>query len=293
MTTEPEYCVNFTEPRRLSIEHRTGFRYESSVEASFNEVRMTPEGSHGQTLLSHELIVSPASPLDTYVDYWGSRVEFFDLHKDHLELEIIARSVVETPATRPDAPGTDWDYLQSDDVRDRWAEYLAFTCYVDDPREDPTRAHLVTELTSLPDPVIAGRRAIEIVRDHLQYVSGSTLVSTNSFQAWEKGTGVCQDFSHVTMSLLRAIGIPARYVSGYLDSLEYHPGQVFEGQSHAWIEYWVGGWQPADPTNDRGVHADHVVVGRGRDYGDVPPLKGIYSGGASEGTGVSVQITQL
>jgi len=118
-------------------------------------------------------------------------------------------------------------------------------------------------------------------------------VYTTSGQAWATGRGVCQDFSHTTISLLRALGIPTRYVSGYLHTEEPSPGRTVLAESHAWIEYWDGEWQPADPTNNRGVGAAHVVVARGRDYADVPPLKGIYAGGASEGLGVVVEITQV
>ena len=112
-------------------------------------------------------------------------------------------------------------------------------------------------------------------------------------QAWAKGRGVCQDFTHATLSLLRAVGIPARYVSGYLHTEEPAVGQTVVGESHAWVEYWDGRWHAVDPTNDRAVGSAHVIVARGRDYADVPPLKGIYAGGESEGLGVSVSITQL
>ncbi len=107
------------------------------------------------------------------------------------------------------------------------------------------------------------------------------------------GGGVCQDYSHTLLSLLRSMGIPARYVSGYLHDEEEAPGRTVIGESHAWIEVWNGGWEAYDPTNDRSVGSAHVVVARGRDYADVPPLKGIYAGGVSESLGVTVEITQL
>ena len=112
-------------------------------------------------------------------------------------------------------------------------------------------------------------------------------------RAWAVGAGVCQDYSHTLLSLLRPLGIPARYVSGYLHDEEESPGLTVVGESHAWIEVWNGGWEAYDPTNDRSVGSAHVVVARGRDYADVPPLKGIYAGGASESLGVTVEITQL
>ena len=127
----------------------------------------------------------------------------------------------------------------------------------------------------------------------LAYTPGVTDVSTTAAEAWQARHGVCQDFTHTTLSLLRATRIPAYYVSGYLHTEEPAHGQTVTGESHAWVEYWDGQWHALDPTNDRSVGAAHVVVARGRDYADVPPLKGIYAGGHSEALGVSVDITQL
>jgi transglutaminase-like putative cysteine protease len=108
------------------------------------------------------------------------------------------------------------------------------------------------------------------------------------------GKGVCQDISHVTVGLLRALGLPARYVSGYL-----HPrrdaavGEPVTGESHAWVEWWDGAWNGFDPTNSVDVGPRHVTIGRGRDYGDVPPFKGLFSGPKSEGHAVTVEVTRL
>jgi transglutaminase-like putative cysteine protease len=134
---------------------------------------------------------------------------------------------------------------------------------------------------------------MQAVRERLSYTPGVTDVSTTAGEAWASGHGVCQDFTHATMSLLRAAGIPARYVSGYLHTEEPTPGRTVTGESHAWVEYWDATWHAVDPTNDRSVGGAHVVVARGRDYADVPPLKGIYAGGQSEDLGVTVEITQV
>jgi transglutaminase-like putative cysteine protease len=143
-------------------------------------------------------------------------------------------------------------------------------------------------------PLEAGRLVCRFVRERMEYLSGSTNVKTNAMQAWRSGKGVCQDISHVTVGLLRAMGLPARYVSGYL-----HPkpdagiGQPVTGESHAWVEWWDGGWSGFDPTNAVDVGTRHVTLGRGRDYGDVPPFKGIFSGQASQGHSVTVEVTRL
>ena len=279
--------------RRLRITHRTGYRYIAPVVASFNEVRMTPRDADGQMLLSHQLQVSPRASVQAYVDYWGALVQSFDVHEEHDVLEIVATSLVDVPPGRAPAEGVDWRTVGGSPVADRWGEFLAPTALVDDAREDPARAGIVERLRALPTPALAVRGAIEATRDRIRYDDGATGVTTTAREAWALGGGVCQDYSHTLLSLLRALGIPARYVSGYLHDEEETPGRTVVGESHAWIEVWNGGWEAYDPTNDRSVGSAHVVVARGRDYADVPPLKGVYAGGLSESLGVTVEITQL
>jgi len=279
--------------RRLRITHRTGYRYIAPVAASFNEVRMTPRDADGQMLLSHQLQVSPRASVQAYVDYWGALVQAFDVHEEHDVLEIVATSLVDVPAGHPQASGTDWGTVRSPKIVDRWGEFLASTALVDDARADPARAWIVNQLRALPTPALAVRGAVEATRDRIRYDDSATGVTTTAAEAWAVGGGVCQDYSHTLLSLLRAMGIPARYVSGYLHDEEEAMGRTVTGESHAWIEVWNGGWEAYDPTNDRSVGSAHVVVARGRDYADVPPLKGIYAGGASESLGVTVEITQL
>jgi transglutaminase-like putative cysteine protease len=279
--------------RRLHIVHRSGYRYTAPVEASFNEVRMTPENREGQVLLSHSLQVSPNATVHSYTDYWGAFVESFDVHEPHSSLEVVATSTVDTPAYRARTAPVDWAKVHAPAVTDRWSEYLAFTTYVDDASHDPHRAEIVAQLRECATPQEAAIAAVEVVREHLAYTPGVTSVSTTASEAWEHRNGVCQDFTHVTLSLLRTLRIPARYVSGYLHTPDDAIGETVVGESHAWVEYWDGGWAAVDPTNDRAVDSSHVVVARGRDYADVPPMKGIYAGGGSESLGVSVEITQL
>jgi transglutaminase-like putative cysteine protease len=112
--------------------------------------------------------------------------------------------------------------------------------------------------------------------------------------AWQAGEGVCQDYAHLTLAMLRAVGVPARYVSGYLHTKpDAGVGETVVGESHAWIEAWTGGWWGFDPTNDLPIGHRHVWVATGRDYGDVSPLKGIYSGGAATAIEVTVHMTRL
>ena len=279
--------------RRLRITHRTGYRYIAPVAASFNEVRMTPRDADGQMLLSHQLQVSPRASVQAYVDYWGALVQSFDVHEEHDVLEVLATSLVDVPRGQLPLEGVGWDVVTGADIVDRWGEFLAPTPLVDDARDDPARAGIVEELRRAATPALAVRGAVDATRARIFYNDSVTGVTTTAAEAWAVGGGVCQDYSHTLLSLLRPLGIPARYVSGYLHDEEETPGRTVVGESHAWIEVWNGGWEAYAPTNDRSVGSAHVVVARGRDYADVPPLKGIYAGGASESLGVTVEITQL
>jgi len=255
-------------------------------------VRMTPFTGDGQQLLSHSLEIHPSATVQSYSDYWGAQVESFDVHLPHRLLEIIAVSTVDTRGAPTWGDGSTWEDLAAPSLRDATAEFLMATPYVDLELDDTRRA-IAEEMRSLPTPREAALLAVARVREQIAYEAGITDVSTTAHQAWASGRGVCQDFAHTTLSLLRVAGIPSRYVSGYLHTEEPAVGRTVVGESHAWVEYWDGGWRALDPTNDRIVGSAHVLVARGRDYADVPPLKGIYAGGNSEGLGVTVEITQL
>jgi len=143
-------------------------------------------------------------------------------------------------------------------------------------------------------PSGAAHAIADWVRSNVEYVPGSTGVRTSAQDAWSLRKGVCQDIAHLTLGMLRAVGIPARYVSGYLFPLAGGAvGDTVAGQSHAWVEWWSGDWVPFDPTNGVPIGVRHVTVAHGRDYADVTPLKGVYHGAPSTGLGVTVEITRL
>jgi transglutaminase-like putative cysteine protease len=191
--------------------------------------------------------------------------------------------------TPPPVPAVPWSALHA--AADQHAEVLAPT----------THTHIGADLLAEAAPVGAGGdpqatavALAEWVRANVRYVPGSTGVQTSAQEAWNLRKGVCQDIAHLTVALLRARGLPARYVSGYL-----HPrrkaaiGETVAGQSHAWVEWWCGDWVGYDPTNGVPVGPQHVVVARGRDYDDVAPLKGVYHGSPSTHLGVTVEITRV
>lgn len=276
---------------RLKIEHRTRIDYNGEVLASYNEVRMTPLTDATQSTLDARVQVSPTATGSRYWDYWGAYVTAFDVHVPHRTLSLTASSVVET-SQAPRTPGSaGWDTLRDDRVRDAHVEYLSATPHTS---VDPSLVEAVRELVGDAPPTEAARICAEWLRGEVAYVSGSTGVHTVAMEAWEARSGVCQDLAHLTVGLLRGIGIPARYVSGYLHPApEAGIGETVTGQSHAWVEWWDGVWTPHDPTNGKPVALEHVVVARGRDYWDVPPHKGVYAGPGGTQLSVEVDVTRV
>ena len=224
---------------RIAIRHRTGYRYAAPVRASHNEARLTPPSlEEYQRTLRADLVITPEVRPLRYIDYWGTTVDAFDIHVSHTELVVLATSIVETLGPRPEPAGVGWSDLADPAVVDRFAELLDASQYI--PAE-PEVAELGRSLRAGSTPLRAGRRAAEWTHETLRYEQGATHVRTSSAQARAAGAGVCQDFAHVTLALLRAVGLPARYVSGYLHpTVDAEVGQTVAGESHAWVEFWAG-----------------------------------------------------
>jgi transglutaminase-like putative cysteine protease len=276
---------------RLRVVHSTGYAYKSPAKASFNEARLTPRSDNRQNVILSRVETVPATRSYRYIDYWGTAVTAFDLHAPHTELEVTASSVVETEKPEPPTEKVTWDELRSEAVVDRFDEVLGPTHYT--PRSKRLR-RVGERIAKYNDPHDAVIAAAEWVNSELDYVAGTTGVHSSALDALREGKGVCQDFAHLTLVLLRSVGIPSRYVSGYLHPQRKAPvGETVDGQSHAWIQAWTGGWWNFDPTNDKEITEQYVSVGVGRDYADVTPLKGIYSGGGSTDLDVVVEITRL
>lgn len=277
---------------RLAICHRTGYRYNGQVAFSYNEARLTPLTTVRQIVLESSLDVYPPASTLRFWDYWGTLVHAFDVHVPHSQLAVTAASVVETSTSLSAPHDTSWEDLEEPAVADRLAELLLPTAYV--PIDSELAAVAERFRQSCASPVEACEVAAAWVRDKLTYKSGSTTVSTSALEALGQGSGVCQDFAHLTLALVRAMGIPGRYVSGYLHpSDEAEVGTTQFGEGHAWVEVWLGDWWPMDPTNAQTVGERYVVLARARDYADVSPLRGVYRGAPSEALAVSVELTRL
>ena len=275
---------------RLHILHRTTFEYDRSVTVSYNETRMRPAQLPHQSVLYSRITATPATHQSSYIDYWGTTVTPFEVLTPHEGLVVLAESRVDV-TTPPIGQTADWDVLRSDEVTDRMCEFLVATS-VTEPTDD--MIELARDTIGDRPPSEAATAILSALRGEMEYVPGVTGVHTRAWEAWEARKGVCQDIAHLGAAALRAVGIPTRYVSGYLHPLTSaaEPGVPVTGESHAWVEYWVGDWIGFDPTNSIPVDNHHVIVARGREYGDVSPIRGVYSGGGRSRQSVEVRITQ-
>jgi transglutaminase-like putative cysteine protease len=280
---------------RLKIVHKTAYKYNKRVTLSYNEARMTPLTDPQQVVLESSMKVSPSqAALSSYRDYWGTRVTAFDMQMPHDHLEVLSTTTVEVHRVEriaAEANIVGWDALAAPETLNQFSDWI--------PQSQLTGPG--SEVLGIIPGVVEGKSPHEAalavfawMRGEMTYMKGSTGVTTNAEQAWDQRQGVCQDLAHLAIGALRSCGIPARYVSGYL-----HPrstaelGEAVAGQSHAWLEWWDGEWRSWDPTNHKPAGDFHVTVARGRDYRDVPPLKGILSGGGGSALSVSVEITRL
>lgn len=277
---------------RLRIVHRTGFSYQVPATASYNEARMLPVHSNEQFVLQADLSIQPSSAQHSYIDYWGTQVSTFEVLTPHTELSVTATSVVEVRPALRDAPDMTWDELaatQSSSVH--FVEFSNQTPLTEPPAEVIELAREIAARES--SPAKAAWEISSAIHDAIEYKKGVTGVRTTAAHAWETKSGVCQDIAHVTLGALRAVGIPARYVSGYFQSKpDAALGETIVGESHAWVEWFTGDWYGYDPTNMLEIAERHVLIARGRDYRDVSPLRGVYAGAGANGVFVTVEITR-
>lgn len=263
----------------LEIEHTLSLGYDAFIRESFLELRMQPKTTADQTLSSFVLAVGPPTKISRYRDWNGNAVHHFTIVHYHDRIEVVARSAV---STHPVAPGLDavTDVRPLPEPPYPLLDFLTF----DGPVRPGTAMRkfsqgvVVAPTAPLGEVVRACGRHI---RAHFTYRKNVTRYDSTTDDFLALGAGVCQDFTHLMLGLLRLRRIPCRYVSGYLHVL---PRDGEAAQSHAWIEFHSPtlGWVPFDPTHNREVGDRYVVVAHGRHYDDVPPNKGIYRGNADE-----------
>lgn len=277
---------------QLRVVHRTGFVYEGLASASYNEARMTPLTTAEQNVLRTRLEVTPSPWAYSYTDYWGTQVTAFEVHEHHDDLTVTAISTIALNRAVKQAAGLGWDAVEEPALRDRYCEYLAQSERVEPGGE--LREAVADLKAGAGTPGEFAEAVCDLVHREVRYVTGATEVNTTARDAWEARSGVCQDMAHLAIGCLRAAGVPARYVSGYLHPVtEPEVGETVRGESHSWVEWWDGDWFGHDVANASDPHNRHIVVGRGRDYDDTAPLRGIFSGASTSQMFVDVEITRL
>jgi len=278
-----------------SIRHLTRYRYSHPVSESIMETRLQPRSDSQQHCLSFALSVSPRCRVFTYRDHLGNHVHHFDIPGEHSQLVVVAESVVEQQHTPepPEKLGENaWDALDAM-VRegDYWEVLLPSTFAL----ATPALVELAEKLDARrrDDPLSVVRQVNRRLFEYFQYVPRHTRVDSPIDEAIVSGKGVCQDFAHIMIAMLRHIGIPARYVSGYLYRGREDHDRSTPDASHAWVEALLPGigWMGFDPTNDLTAGRRHIRTSIGRDYADVPPTHGVFRGETDSELFVAVHVT--
>jgi len=277
----------------LKVTHTTAFEYDRLVRSSYNEVRMTPRPTDHQRVRFAEVRIAPVTSVFEYDDYWGTHVHSFETLEPHRRLEVVSSAEIEMLGGREREPGfVTWEGLIARASEWRVAEFMQETSACTAPDDLAAAARELA--AAAPDPHAAAMAICGLVHDQVSYLPGTTNVTTTAQQAWELKAGVCQDISQVCIAALRSVGVPARYVSGYIGPRSgMKVGETVVGESHAWIEWLTDRWFAFDPTNMKHAHGDHIAVARGRQYSDVTPLRGVFSGNVHAKLEVSVEVTCL
>lgn len=284
---------------RYRLVHVTDFSYDGPVTDSYNEVRLRPMQTDTQSCLSFRLTTDPPTSIASHMDHYGNWVHRFHVLREHRDLRVEADSVVlvQTPAELP-ADGVKLADLPAfADALDERYDFLMPTGYV--PHVEGLRA-IVDEAERESGGTAPGfaAAAARLVHGSYRYEKGATHVQSSICDALDTQAGVCQDFAHILLGVVRMRGLPGRYVSGYLvPRRTAEPGasveDVIGGQaSHAWIEVFLpeSGWFALDPTLGAPVGLQHVRLAYGRDYGDVAPVRGVYKGQAGQHLSVDVRV---
>jgi transglutaminase-like putative cysteine protease len=281
----------------FAIRYLTRYDYDSDVVDNLNAIRVKPHGNGRQRCDEFGVRLTPEVRLHRHTDYFGTEVVEFEVSQPHRQLTIDVRARVSTRAA-PEPPSASWEALRDPAYREAGGEFLLQT---DDAPEHPVLGELLGATRAASSPLAAVMLTSELIPDRFEYRQGATYVDSGIADLLEAGAGVCQDFVHLALCLLRHHGIAARYVSGYLFAAGSGDGrESVEVDTHAWLEALLpvpaGGepvWVGADPTNRLLAGENHVKIGHGRQYIDVPPIKGVYRGAASARLEASVTMTRL
>jgi transglutaminase-like putative cysteine protease len=277
-----------------SIRHLTRFRYGAPVSESIMELRMRPRTEGPQRCLSFQVSVDPRAHVNEYRDYLGNAVHHFNVPGKHTQLRIVAEALMEVsaPPELPESlPASAWEELDNTVAQGDYWEMLMPSQFA---RPSPALSALIAEfrIERRDDPLTMVRDVKRAMSDWFEYAPKSTQVDSPIDHALEARRGVCQDFAHITIALLRQVRIPCRYVSGYLYHQPKTKDRSANGATHAWVEALLPGlgWVGVDPTNNLFAGERHVRTAIGRDYADVPPTRGVFKGDAGSELAVSVTV---
>ena len=284
---------------RFEIRYSTDITYDGLVRENHNEVRAAPTSNDHQQLVSYRLNVHPGARVVSFTDYWGTRVDAFGIREPHIALEVVCEATVETsePSLVTVSPGR--ADLADDEFVEAHHEYL-------EPTAKTGAGPRVIEVAEMIDAMTEGDVVGAVLAVHrqihrrLDYEPGATTIATSAEDVLGHGAGVCQDYAHAAVAICRHLSIPARYVSGYFFAADHATGADSEGDvvevaTHAWFEAAVPGhgWLALDPTNSLQVGPRHVKIGSGRDYDDVPPIRGVLRGGKGVAVDSVVEMRRL
>jgi transglutaminase-like putative cysteine protease len=285
---------------RYKLVHVTQFRYDGPVSESYNELRLRPRHDESQSCLSFRITTKPAAKAIGHQDFYGNWVHLFHILPDHRYLRVESEAVilVHPQAPLPRSAMTLAELTRTrDDLLDDYFDWITPSKYCVDL---PEVSQLVKDAEALSDGTVQGfaESAAEMIYKGFRYQPGATHVHSSVADCIESRSGVCQDFSHLLLSILRGRGVPARYVSGYLVPRQTTDEQgamerVIGGlASHAWVQAYIPetGWIGLDPTAGQFVDEQHIRIAYGRDYGDVPPVRGVYKGHAGQSLSVDVLV---
>lgn len=290
---------------KYQLTHRTCYRYEGSVTVSHHLARLAPRSLPGQRCPWHALEILPI-PVGrgVHLDSYGNSTSYFEIEGKHEELEVTARSFVEVIAKPPPDPACTpaWEFIRDACRAERLTSCSEAGAFRFSSPMVPTGAdyHAYAVQDFPPGrPVLQGLIALtaRVFRD-FKFDPRATDVTTPVSEVFRKRAGVCQDFAHLMLACLRSIGLPARYVSGYLETVP-PPGKVKlagADASHAWISLFCGeavGWVDSDPTNNLIPGERHITVAWGRDFSDVSPLRGVTLGAGGQRLAVSVDVVPV
>lgn len=288
---------------RYHIRHITRYHYSGRIDLCHSLAHLTPREDEGQETMAQRIDVSPAPDFRSErQDYFGNKVDYFAIQGSHKSLEVLSTLTVEKESKTANLPvsGVPWDaYPKSDHIKDKSGVRIGNFVL-----PTPACPHLPEVGTFLQPSLQPGRDTMELANEvmsriytEFDYTPGATDTSTPLAKVMEQKQGVCQDFAHIMIAAMRSLRIPARYISGYLETLPPPGKPKLQGAdaTHAWVEVYTPptGWIAFDPTNNKIAGDRHIKVCHGRDYFDVQPLKGIFLGTGKQALDVEVDVQAI